>query len=207
MTSTLKRDLLRAAVFGTALSLPIAGTIVIITLWLRPASVQQGPSPAAYSEPAKLTVADIKPEPVPAVTVTVTRKPRSSGAQKPKRRPQGDVELVEWHNEAANNKCVDVDTYIENRSDTAINEITVKFRTTYTPKHGEDEYPESKNGPVKILTQVAGISPYGKRKLIWEVCAPELAKRMNPYRPEMTDAFMSEIGAIPEEFSWTWVEE
>jgi hypothetical protein len=55
------------------------------------------------------------------------------------------------------------------------------------------------------LTQVVGIAAYSQKVITWEVCAPELAAKQNPPRPDGLDSFMSEIGAKPSEFSWRWV--
>ncbi|GAA2816788.1 hypothetical protein GCM10010441_46650 [Kitasatospora paracochleata] len=119
--------------------------------------------------------------------------------------PQGSLALTVWHDEGASNTCVSVQTVYENRSDTAINSIKQTFQTLYTPKHRDGEYPDSVNGPIKTLTQVAGIAPYQSRTLYWDVCAPELASKQNPPPADGTDSFMSEIGAQPMTNSWTWV--
>ncbi|MGC5400818.1 hypothetical protein ACPXCP_34385 [Streptomyces sp. DT20] len=94
----------------------------------------------------------------------------------------------------------------ENRSDTAAISITQKFQTSYTPKHADGEYPDDLDGPVKTLTQDAGIAPYGTRTLYWQVCAPELAFKQNPVPPDGTDSFMSEIGAQPRATAWDWAQ-
>ncbi|WP_128381295.1 hypothetical protein [Streptomyces cavernae] len=124
----------------------------------------------------------------------------------PARIPQGSVALTEWHNGDATNECVNVMTVYENRSDTAVISITQKFQTMYTPKHADGEYPDDVDGPVKTLTQDAGIAPYGTRTLYWQVCAPELASKQNPVPPDGTDSFMSEIGAQPRAIVWNWAQ-
>ena len=96
-------------------------------------------------------------------------------------------------------------TVYENRSDTAVISITQKFQTSYTPKHADGEYPDDVDGPVKTLTQDAGIAPYGTRTLYWQVCAPELASKQNPVPLDGTDSFMSEIGAQPRAPSFSWL--
>ncbi|UWE11946.1 hypothetical protein [Actinacidiphila bryophytorum] len=112
--------------------------------------------------------------------------------------------LAEWHDGDATNKCANVMTVYENRSDTAVIAITQKFQTSYTPKHADGEYPDDVDGPVKTLTQDAGIAAFGTRTLYWQVCAPELASRQNPVPADGIDAFMSEIGAQPRATSWDW---
>ncbi|MFE7860131.1 hypothetical protein [Streptomyces sp. NPDC057403] len=99
---------------------------------------------------------------------------------------------------------MNVMTVYENRSDTAVISITQKFQTLYTPKHADGEYPDDVDGPVKTLSQDAGIAPYGTRTLYWQVCAPELASKQNPVPPDGTDSFMSEIGAQPRATVWDW---
>ncbi|MGO4341522.1 hypothetical protein [Pedococcus sp. 2YAF34] len=96
-------------------------------------------------------------------------------------------------------------TTYDNRSDTAIDSVTQTFITNYTPKHKEGEYPDSVTGPAKTMTQVVGIAAYSQKVVTWEVCAPELASKQNPPRPDGLDSFMSEIGAAPADFSWRWV--
>lgn len=168
-----------------------------------------GPAPQpAVTVTATLTV---------TATVTVTATPTALASEAPAPEttpapvkahvPQGALALIEWHDQAATNKCVQVMTVYENRSDTAVNSITQKFQTMYTPKHAEGEYPDSVDGPDKSMTQVAGIAPYKTRTLYWDVCAPELASKQNPPPADGTDSFMSEIGAQPRSFTWKWVEE
>ncbi|WP_189189235.1 hypothetical protein [Streptomyces albiflavescens] len=99
---------------------------------------------------------------------------------------------------------MNVMTVYENRSDTAVISISQKFQTLYTPKHADGEYPDDVDGPVKTLTQDAGIAPYGTRTLYWQVCAPELASKQNPAPADGTDSFMSEIGAQPRATAWDW---
>ncbi|MGW5256626.1 hypothetical protein ACWERW_27215 [Streptomyces sp. NPDC004012] len=101
---------------------------------------------------------------------------------------------------------MNVMTVYENRSDTAVIFITQKFQTSYTPKHADGEYPDDVDGPVKTLTQDAGIAPYGTRTLHWQVCAPELASKQNPVPADGTDSFMSEIGAQPRATTWDWAQ-
>ncbi|WP_055631345.1 hypothetical protein [Streptomyces griseoruber] len=124
----------------------------------------------------------------------------------PARTPQGSVALTEWHDGDATNKCVNVMTVYENRSDTAVISITQKFQTLYTPKHADGEYPDDVDGPVKTLAQDAGIAPYGTRTLYWQVCTPELASKQNPVPLDGTDSFMSEISAQPRATAWDWAQ-
>ncbi|WSM52474.1 hypothetical protein OG963_01870 [Streptomyces sp. NBC_01707] len=130
----------------------------------------------------------------------------SAPAPAPPRAPLGSVTLTEWHDGDATNKCVNVMTVYENRSDTAVISITQKFQTSYTPKHADGEYPDDVDGPVKTLTQDAGIAPYGTRTLYRQVCAPDLASKQNPVPADGTDSFMSEIGAQPRAISWDWAQ-
>ncbi|MFF2505797.1 hypothetical protein ACFVTY_20760 [Streptomyces sp. NPDC058067] len=53
------------------------------------------------------------------------------------RTPLGSVALTEWHDGDATNKCVNVMTVYENRSDTAVISITQNFQTLHTPKHAD----------------------------------------------------------------------
>jgi len=145
--------------------------------------------------------------PTPAASrtsATPTLAVSSTPAIAPARAPQGSVALTEWHDGDATNKCVNVMTVYENRSDTAVISITQKFQTLYTPKHADGAYPDEVDGPVKMLTQDAGIASYGTRTLYWQVCAPELASKQNPVPPDGTDSFMSEIGAQPRATVWDW---
>ncbi|MFI0962956.1 hypothetical protein ACH4S8_16375 [Streptomyces sp. NPDC021080] len=118
--------------------------------------------------------------------------------------PQGSVALTEWHDGDATSTCVNVMTVYENRSDTAVISIRQAFCTSYTPKHADGEYPDDVDGPLKTLSQDAGIAPYGTRTLYWEVCAPELASKQNPLPADGTDSFMSEMGAQPRGTTWDW---
>ncbi|GAA4598109.1 hypothetical protein GCM10023194_74790 [Planotetraspora phitsanulokensis] len=111
---------------------------------------------------------------------------------------------MEWHDQVADSKCVKVQTFYENRSNTAIKMIAQTFLTDYTPKHRAGQYPDSKNGPIKTLTQNVGIPPFETREVTWDVCAPELAKLMNPPSADGTDGYMSEVGAAPQGFKWRW---
>ena len=43
------------------------------------------------------------------------------------------------------------------------------------------------------------------KAIYWRVCTPELAAKQNPPAHDGTDPFMSEIGAVPDKFRWTWV--
>lgn len=135
-----------------------------------------------------------------------TQAASSVPAPTPARTPLGSVALTEWHDGDATNKCVNVMTVYENRSDTAVISITQKFQTSYTPKHADGGYPDDVDGPVKTLTQDAGIAPYGTRTLYWQVCAPELASKQNPVPADGTDSFMSEIGAQPRATTWDWAQ-
>ncbi|MGW2426837.1 hypothetical protein ACWC0C_48300 [Streptomyces sp. NPDC001709] len=101
---------------------------------------------------------------------------------------------------------MNVMTVYENRSDTAVISITQKFQTLYTPEHADGEYPDDVDGPVKTLTQDAGIASYGTRTLYWQVCAPELASKQNPVPPDGTDSFRVEIGAQPRATAWDWAQ-
>ena len=148
-------------------------------------------------------------------TVTETTSPtaESSSVSTPtpspsqtKPAPQGSVAVTVWHDLSSDNKCAWVETVYENRSNTAVNTITQTFQTTYTPKHKDGTYPDDKNGPTKTLTQTAGIAPYKSRTLDWHVCAPELAALQNKPPADGIDAFMEEIGAIPTQFRWKWIQ-
>ncbi|WP_331755580.1 hypothetical protein [Streptomyces sp. NBC_01643] len=97
------------------------------------------------------------------------------------RTPLGSIALTQWHDGDATNKCANVMTVYENRSDTAVISITQKFQTSYTPKHADGECPDDVDGPVKRLTQDAGIAPCGTRTLYWQLCAPELAAKQNDF--------------------------
>ena len=102
------------------------------------------------------------PSPTPVASrtsATPTPTVSSAPAPAPARTPQGSVALTEWHDGDATNKCVNVMTVYENRSDTAVISITQKFQTLYTPKHTDGEYPDEVDGPVKTLSQDAGIAP------------------------------------------------
>lgn len=153
------------------------------------------------------------PVPVVTVTATVVISPSATApviappttSPTPKRRPQGTVVLDEWHDQSATLTCVNVQTYYDNRSDTAVNTITQSFVTMYTPKHADGQYPSEIDGPVKTLTQTVGIAPYTRKAIFWDVCAPELADKQNPPRADGIDAFESEIGARPDYFTWSWV--
>ncbi|MFG2520193.1 hypothetical protein [Streptomyces sp. NPDC048527] len=145
------------------------------------------------------------PGPRASAAAAATTTPPTKTASSPARpAPQGSVALGEWHDGDATNKCVNVMTHYENRSDTAVISITQTLQTNYTPKHSKDEYPDSVDGPLKTLTQDAGIEPYGERTLYWQVCAPELASKQNPVPADGTDSFMSEIGAQPRTTTWHW---
>lgn len=141
-------------------------------------------------------------------TVTVTRTPsemESSAPQSTKTaRPQGTVALDEWHDLSGDLTCAVVQTYYDNRSDTAILKLQQDFVMSYTPKHAEGEYPDSVDGPRKSLTQTVGIAPYTRKEIRWRVCAPELRDKQNEPRADGIDSFMSEVGARPETFTWTW---
>ncbi|MFJ9120338.1 hypothetical protein ACIRJO_32990 [Streptomyces sp. NPDC102394] len=170
----------------------------------------RAPQPAAAA-PTVTVTQTIAPTPTPTPTpvasrtsATPTQAPSSAPAPTPARTPQGSVALTEWHDGDATDKCVNVMTVYENRSDTAVISITQKFQTLYTPKHADGEYPDDVDGPVKTLSQDAGIAPYGTRTLYWQVCAPELASKQNPVPPDGTDSFMSEIGAQPRATVWDW---
>lgn len=172
----------------------------------------RAPQPAAAA-PTVTVTQTIAPTPTPTPTPTpiasrtsATLAPAVSSAPTPApaRTPQGSVALTEWHDGDATNKCVNVMTVYENRSDTAVISITQKFQTLYTPKHADGGYPDQVDGPVKMLTQDAGIAPYATRTLYWQVCAPELASKQNPVPPDGTDSFMSEIGAQPRATAWDW---
>lgn len=139
-------------------------------------------------------------------TSTLPSAPASSPDVTSKPRPQGELVLDEWHNVSGTLTCVVVQTYYDNRSDTAVLNISQTFVTSYTPKHPDGEYPEAVDGPSKTLTQTAGLAPYTRKLLTWRVCAPELAARQNPPRADGVDFWMSEIGAVPKQFSWNWVE-
>ncbi|MEV7740055.1 hypothetical protein AB0O75_49975 [Streptomyces sp. NPDC088921] len=168
------------------------------------------PQPAAATSTVTVTQT-ITPTPTPTpvasrTSAIPTPTAFSAPAPAPARTPQGSVALTEWHDGDATNKCVNVMTVYENRSDTAVISITQKFQTLYTPKHADGEYPDEVDGPVKTLTQDAGIAPYGTRTLYWQVCAPELAPKQNPVPPDGTDSFMSEIGAQPRTTTWDWAQ-
>lgn len=172
----------------------------------------RAPQPAAAA-PTVTVTQTIAPTPTPTPTSTpaarrtsATPTPAVSSAPAPARTPQGSVALTEWHDGDATNKCVNVMTVYENRSDTAVISVTQKFQTLYTPKHADGEYPDDVDGPVKMLTQDAGIAPYGTRTLYWQVCAPELASKQNPVPADGTDSFMSEIGAQPRATAWDWAQ-
>lgn len=172
------------------------------------------PQPAAAA-PTVTVTQTVTPTPMPTPTSTPaashtsaipTPTASSAPAPAPPRAPLGSVTLTEWHDGDATNKCVNVMTVYENRSDTAVISITQKFQTSYTPKHADGEYPDDVDGPVKTLTQDAGIAPYGTRTLYWQVCAPDLASKQNPVPADGTDSFMSEIGAQPRATSWDWAQ-
>ncbi|SBW18605.1 putative membrane protein [Candidatus Protofrankia californiensis] len=199
-----RNKLLHTAVLGVSMAVPI-GVAVVLAAWLlrgsnndRIASVTLSTVPpstsgafSAVSPVASLTPATaLTSEPAPSVKITHA--------------PQGEIVLTEWHDTTSTNTCVRVQTYYQNRSDTAIREISQSFVTLYTPRHPEGTYPGLREGPVKTLTQSAGIPPFEQRILYWDVCAPELAKLQNPPRPDGTNSYMSEIGAQPRGFTWTW---
>jgi hypothetical protein len=199
----IKRDLQRAGLFGLAASLPISGAIVAAQILTDHGIPQPSASPVALapSTPQASPIAE-NPSPLPSPSVTpTTRRPAPVRTH---HIPQGSVSLVQHNETAATNKCSRVVAIYENRSDTAVISITQSFQTTYTPKHRDGEYPDDKNGPVKTLTQTAGIPPYGTRQVTWDVCAPELAKLMNPYHQGETDSWMNEMGSVPTKLHWAW---
>lgn len=91
----------------------------------------------------------------------------------------------------------DVQTFYDNRSDTAVKTVTQGFVTMYTPKHSAGQYPAQVSGPAKTLTQAAGISPHSRKMLIVARLCSRLATSQNPPGPDGTDSFMSETGAVP----------
>ncbi len=137
----------------------------------------------------------------PTVTVTESAAPVPPPAEKT---PQGELALDEWHDTAGSPTCATVQTFYDNRSDTAVDKVTQAFQTTYTPKHADGQYPDAVNGPLKKVTQTVGVAPYTRKQIMWQVCAPELKDKQNPPRPDGLDSFMSEIGAQPTSYEWTW---
>nr|WP_168516630.1 hypothetical protein [Streptomyces sp. S1D4-11]QIZ01262.1 hypothetical protein HEP87_56130 [Streptomyces sp. S1D4-11] len=186
--------------------------IVVCAAALLGAGCRHAPQPAAAAPTVTVTqtiTTTLTPTSTPAASRTsAIRTPAASSepAPIPARTPLGSVALTEWHDGDATNKCVNVMTVYENRSDTGVISITQKFQTSYTPKHADGKYPDDVDGPVKTLTQDAGIAPYGTRTLYWQVCAPELASKQNPVPADGTDSFMSEIGAQPRATTWDWAQ-
>ncbi|GAB2816688.1 hypothetical protein GCM10022221_13460 [Actinocorallia aurea] len=198
--TVMQRDLLRVAVFGASFSLPISAAAVVAALIL---TSEQASPPGPVAPPAALSHS-----PQPTVTVEApvpSKSPRSPKPEPPRVLPQGSVVLVERHTTVAGDECARVVAVYENRSDTAVVSITQSFQTMYTPKHEDGTYPDDKNGPIKTLTQDAGIAPFGTRQLTWDVCAPELTKLMNPYPEDGIDSFLSEVGAVPTKTRWKWL--
>ncbi|MEO3788403.1 hypothetical protein ABGB12_34170 [Actinocorallia sp. B10E7] len=197
----MQRDLLRVAVFGVSFSLPVSAAVVVAALLLTS-------EPDLPSAPIALPSTS-SPAPQSTVTVTVEAPVPSRSARPPEPSsrpvPQGSVVLVHRSTTASDDECTRIVTVYENRSNTAVVSITQSFQTSYAPKHEEGEYPEDKDGPVKTLTQDAGIAPYATRQLTWDVCAPELTKLMNPYPEDGTGGFMSEVGAVPTKTRWKWL--
>jgi hypothetical protein len=142
----------------------------------------------------------------PTPTTSAPKPTFSPPPAPPAREPQGEVVLGEWHNLAGDLTCALVQTFYDNRSDTPVLSVTQTFTMSYTPKHRLGEYPGSVDGPSKTLTQSAGIAPYTVKELQWEVCAPELADLQNPPRPDGTDSWVSEVGALPKALDWKWTQ-
>ena len=127
------------------------------------------------------------------VTTTITRTapagPGNSSPSAPAQiRPQGELVLDEWHDTAGDLTCAEVQTFYDNRSDTAVATVTQTFLTNYTPKHRERQYPDSVDGPSKTLTQTVGIAPYSRKMIMWRLFAPELASKQNPPSSDGTDS-------------------
>jgi hypothetical protein len=184
---------------GLGVGLPVAVAIVVVGVLV--VHNRGHAAPDAASAAPTVTVTATPEATLPAPTPTESA---SNPSPSPTKTPQGVVVVADFHAGAATNTCVSVQTLYENRSDTAVNTVTQSFVTTYTPKHKAGTYPSDVNGPTKTLTTTAGIAPFQSRWVVWQVCAPELAALQNPPPADGTDAFMSEIGALPKSLTWTW---
>jgi hypothetical protein len=160
------------------------------------------PTPSPASTTLKPTVT-----PTQALAPTLTRAPvvsvpapvaTAALAVPPAARPVGVLAIASWHDTAFNGTCVTVEVNHQNRSDTAINQMTQVFQTFYTPMHAEGEYPPQVNGPLVTASGSAGVAAFASRQLNWQVCAPELTSLRGP------DANDQDIGAQPQTTSWTW---
>ena len=201
MASRRRESLIWGAAVGAGLllacALSLVGFYLVQTGQNTVRSASSTPSPSVITA----TVITTRTATVTATqTVTVTPQKES-----PSRTPTGDVVLDEWHDQDSSNVCVNVQTFYDNRSDTAVDKVTQYFVADYTPKHKTGQYPALVDGPTVGLTQTVGIPPYPRKEINWQVCAPALAALQNPPPADGTDAYMSQIGARPVEMTWTWV--
>ncbi|MBP0452099.1 hypothetical protein J5Y04_21525 [Kitasatospora sp. RG8] len=179
-----------ALIFGLCLSVPISAAILIA------GGRADGPSPTSVAASASPTpMAPTFPTATATVTVTATatvkvteqaaHAPVSTASAAPTRNPQGTVDISNWQNDIEyNDSCAKLDVTVSNRSDTAVDEITLYSK-------GED------GGGAEIalppMTFSAGIAPFADRRFSLKICDKRMADKK--YGP----------AAIPTRITWTWM--
>ena len=188
----------RALLTGLGIGTPIAVAIAVVGGM----AVDRPPSAPVAARAAPTVTMTATPTPIEPSAPPTPSSP--APAPSPSKAPQGVVLVTSFHDGDATNTCVSVQTFYENRSDTAVNTVTQSFVTLYTPKHKAGTYPSEVDGPIKTLTTTVGIAPFQSRWVVWQAWRTGTCRLAEPSSSDGTDAFMSEIGAQPTSLTWKW---
>lgn len=202
----------RSLLFGLGLAIPVVIAAVAIAWIALPqadrriaAHLASGTVPST-SETPRSTSTERSPAPQtatprptrPSTPTSTSSAPSVATTSPPPRRPQGTVTISDFTNhESERDNCSYTTLLIVNRSDTPVKDMTIRFKTSYTPK-GADSTVE-KDGPMETMTEPLGIAPFQSQETVWQVCAPELHGKA-----DTVGGIFEELDAVPVSYSWRW---
>lgn len=184
--------------------LAAAALIIVLTRSPQPSAGRTDPVPANISAPADAVTPVVVAPTSPVVTVTETRTrtvvplPPAPSPSPTTHAPQGTVTETFENDIGASDRCARLLLTVHNRSDTAVLNVTVSFRTEYSGYPHPDS--ELKTAIVSTATPpqtvAVGVAPYADGTIVMEPCVVPPFTVDEPYRAS-TDA-------IPVSFTWRW---